>query len=415
MTTTSWQAATSGDWNIASNWNDGVPIIGVDAYIVESASNPLTVTFSTNVSDTAQSLSMENATLSMSTGTLDLQRASNLGDYMMGIQSTNAFHQSGGTIIFENDESLNNTSDIEGEASGVVQTGGTIQVNQGTLDILGNSNFAGTLTGEGGPTGGTIVLETDSTYRFMPGVRLETAALMLNPGTNTALIVETNVAYAGYFTAVGGGDDLDVTTNTFTLTGTDELNGLVTGTTGEVLSQGTLTDDYMTLGGGTLENQGTVLQGNKITDSTSILNDAGATYDINSNSTILGGGDFINAGTLGKSSTTGTANIDASVTSTGTILVTLGTLEFDGTNNAYSGSIDGSGTITFAGGMDAYSGPVATHTLSAGTALNISNVNLMGNGTTLSLAGSLTYGATFYENATSNVGQVTFSTSTRIN
>ena len=50
-TATTWTAGTSGDWNVAGNWSDGVPVAGKATWITEDVDSPITV----SVADSAAS------------------------------------------------------------------------------------------------------------------------------------------------------------------------------------------------------------------------------------------------------------------------------------------------------------------------------------------------------------------------
>ena len=107
-----------------------------------------------------------------------------------------------------------------------------------------------------------------------------------------------------------------------------------------------------------------------------------------------GNGNFQNNAVLEKTGGSGTSQLFASVTNTGTVSITTGTLEFDGPSNTLSGTISGVGTIAFgAGSTQLEVTPTVSNFLIDG-----GNVTLAGNTSTLTgsftlLGGALNFGA----------------------
>jgi hypothetical protein len=116
-----------------------------------------------------------------------------------------------------------------------------------------------------------------------------------------------------------------------------------------------------------------------------------------------GAGDFQNNATLAKTGGTGTSHIAASVTSSGTVSVTTGTLEFDGPSNTLGGTISGTGTVAFgAGTTQLQVNPTVSNLLIDGGSVSFTpTLNYFGNlsetsgvltlsGTTPTITGSFT-------------------------
>ncbi len=380
MPSTNW-TGTAGDnnFNTAGNWTAGVPIAGEDATIDGTATAPLTILFKTGT-DTANTLGMAYATLSMSGGSLTLQNASGL----------DAFIQSAGTLDFQNGGSNSAVSSFGGP---VTETGGTIKVDAGALDLYGGGSFAGKLTGAG-----AIVFRGAQTYTLNSGTSLTLGALdVIDNGTTLALA--TSLTYTGALYQAGN-TAITLGANTLTLSGTDTLGGLVTGAAGgRLVSSGSLTTDAMTLGGAlVLENKGTLsfgsiynlYIGDSSSSTASLLNDAGATIDITGDFTMFRNGNttLVNAGTLEKTGSNGTSYIDPALTDTGTILADSGTLYFRN-NDSFAGAINGTATVAFGGS--------GTDTLLTGTVLNVAHVDVVDNGTDLVLTLPLIYSGSLYQ------------------
>ena len=399
MATTTWTAG-NGSFTAAGNWNAGVPGSGVDAIITGTSTAPLAITFATS-NIIANTLSMTYATLSMSSGSLTLQNASN----MALAQTSTGFTQTGGTLEFQNGANNAAISYI----AAVSQAAGTLKVDAGSLDVYGASSFSGTLAGAG-----DIWLRGGYTYTPDAGVSLTAAEILLYDG-GSVLALNANVTYGGdlYLEYTGNNGGLNLGTSTLTLTGSDQLLGYIYGA-GRVISQGTAALDNGTLGGSAvLENKGTVTEANGYTvgDSSAstakLLNDVGAIINITGDNGIGRNGSttLINSGTLEKTAGSGTSYIDPQVTSTGTIAANTGTLYFRD-SDSFSGTIGGTGTVTLGYGYQ--------YTVGAGTVLSVANLTFTDNGTEVTFAGNETYVGNLYlyNNSFLNLGATTLTLTT---
>ena len=128
-----------------------------------------------------------------------------------------------------------------------------------------------------------------------------------------------------------------------------------------------------------------------------IENVGGTTFNLISDAAGIGinpsgSGNFSNSGTLAKTGGTGISHIAVSVTSTGTVSVTTGVLEFDGPSNSFSGTISGTGTVAFGAGHSqlAINPTVSNFLVNGGNVSFTPVLNYFGNFTETS--GALTLG-----------------------
>jgi hypothetical protein len=123
-----------------------------------------------------------------------------------------------------------------------------------------------------------------------------------------------------------------------------------------------------------------------LTIGTSFAISSGAIYDLAADIGLSAGASakITNAGVIEKTTGKNTSTLGGAVTSTGTILVNSGTLEFS--NRAtISGDLGGAGTVDFAGGAQ----------ISAGTTLSVGTLKFGG---TLTLGAGLSYGGALVMN-----------------
>ena len=297
-------------------------------------------------------------------------------------QSASTLVNDGGTNAFANAGTLEGTLPTTGTANveiSVTNTG-TIAAKTGTLELSGGGSSTGAITAASGATldfgGGTFTLSGGS----ISGA----GVLQLSGGT---LATTTNILIGSSFAQTGGTIS---GSNELTISGAATFGGSSFGTqtgTGTTLLKGVTTDSGFILleGGRVLENAGTfnVSSSEIVAEGGTIKNDAGATFDFQSASTLVNDGGtnaFANAGTLeGTLPTTGTANVEISVTNTGTIAAKTGTLELSGGGSstgaitaASGATLDfGGGTFTLSGGSISGAGVLQ---LSGGTLATTTNI-----------------------------------------
>lgn len=249
------------------------------------------------------------------TGTLDLTTNIGFGTFGGKARLNNAgvLTKTGGTGTSEFDAFVDST--------------GTIRVDVGTLNLRGGSQI-------GGDTDGPAVLQLASSFG-------ETHTIVGNPSWGVArtrfLTTTLTISGSRWFVpnrldfesgTITGGDLLVRGTLNWS-GGTMSGAGITTIERGGILnlSGGTLTRDLQN--DGRINVTGTMAASNPVR----ILNRATGTIDFQNNASLgsfLGNSRLENAGTIIKSGLTGTSNIDAIVTSAGTILADRGTLNFRG-------------------------------------------------------------------------------------
>ena len=273
------------------------------------------------------------------------------------------------------------TFDLQGTAdlsnaytNGTVYDGGTF-TNAGTLEqstvtgtatlayALNNSAtvdaMAGTLAAAGGGTwsgaigiGGSVAL-TGGTFTLDAGASIAP----ISGGSGTLQVTGGTLAIAGSVTAhrcrhrrrhahLAGplAAVSQVTWSSGAIVGSITDDGSLTVTDGGTAS---LTGRYTNAGSIVLDTGVTVYQASP-SSAASIINQAGATFDLQGtadlsndyiNGNVYDGGTFTNAGTLEKSTGTGTATIAYAITGAGAIVVDSATLEPTGTVTGTNASI----------------------------------------------------------------------------
>jgi len=294
----------------------------------------------------------------------------------------------------------------------------------GTLVLAGGSWSGSTLANAGLITGygaGSIGIDFQNACTLLNtglvegavGVWLDGAGTVTNFGTidgtggtavqfgsaSDVLVAEGGSDFIGV--VVGGGGTLDLAGGTGTLSGlggtatlTGAVSATVTGFGAYDIGAGsawTLTGDSTIAAGrsltiaGLLTNAGTVQQAAIVTlASGSILNATGAAWDLANGVAPASGatGAFTNAGTLTRMAATGVNHVGVDFTSTGTVAIVGGTLEFDGPVNSFAGTVSGGGTLAFGGGVS---------TLGPGLTLSTAAVAIKGAATQVLLDESLAW------------------------
>lgn len=284
------------------------------------------------------------------------------------------------------------TSYIQGNLTST----GTINAATGMIEFqdAANSTIGGTVSGAG-----TIWLVSGGNYTIDAGTKLTVA----NLGLYGNILFDGNVSYGNSFDF--GGGTLDLNAHTVTLFGPDTLNGTVDGGgTLTILHKTTAATNGLTLAGatvlnlaGTLVSDGGMTFGTGTSDATTL--DIAATGVLNLNydnySGYSGAPVLTNAGLIEKTGLTGTSSMDASLTNTGTILVSEGTLQVQTpVASSIGGTVEGAGAFVLQGGSS---------TLAPGVALTVGAFSLVGGDTNV-LNLSLTYAGDYTLNgATENL------------
>jgi hypothetical protein len=195
-----------------------------------------------------------------------------------------------------------------------------------------------------------------------------TSGMSLGSGTfggTGAVTVAGNSTWSGGTLDVGTGG----LTNSGTLTLSNTSSAVVLAGNGRLTNAGTIVQS----GAGGLDIQSTV------TNATTLLNQHGATYDLEADSGISstsGGGKITNAGLLEKSVGTGTSTIGVRLNNTGTVEVNTGTLLVSGivkqihSNILRAGAWVVNGTASVPATLDISSGSFASIGAKAKVTLN---------------------------------------------
>jgi fibronectin-binding autotransporter adhesin len=326
----------------------------------------------------------------------------NFGNYVTGSSSfSNAgtFAKTGGTLTSHVDSVVTNT--------------GLLSAATGTIEFDDGGSFGGTLAGAGTLAFGGGVASLTSSAISVGNLLFDGAAATLTAPLSTTGSVTLS---AGTLTLNGKANSFahfteESSNNTLILNGDSlALQNAYLGS-GDLIGTGTLTTGgtttlagwngnytYSFNGGIAWTNTGTVNQVYSVYQSGtgfSLTNVAGAVYDMAGDYFLSNGvagsvgSSFANAGLLEK--TVGTATNEVALaftnTSTGTIAVASGTIEFDG-GGSFAGTLSGAGTISFGTGTDS---------LANGVSIGVSEILV--DGGTITLGGNETYtAAQIYEN-----------------
>jgi fibronectin-binding autotransporter adhesin len=366
MASVSWTATTSGSWNNATNWSNGVGPQNGDDVTINPSGSSITVTYGTGTlnldslvtgaGDTLDVTGGQLATqgngyriggdLIIGGGTLRLVGGGNQGN-TIGADLT----QTGGTLAFVNDAVL--------QGGILKQSAGTMSIAHGVLLDQDAGTIGGTISGAG-----EFQISNNGTTVLASGAVISTGALVVAQGT---LFLQEKLTYANRFSLAG---TLDLNGNVVTLSGHDALDGDVNSGTLNLTGSGHL--NQLTLENGaflniasTINQTGDIqLGGNTGTGTLNIA--AGAALRITGNSGINQGsnaGILINKGTLekiGGGGIAGQTQIHDAITSTGTIDAAVGTINFVGPNSGaqstITGAITGAGTVEFSNGSTTLGG-----------------------------------------------------------
>jgi hypothetical protein len=235
-----------------------------------------------------------------------------------------------------------------------VTSTGKIDVAAGTLRLSGATNsISGSIIGAG-------TLELNAGSDTLAKSLVVTVGSLLFDGATVNL--GGALTYAGSLQQSGG--TLALSGNDLTLSGPFNFTGGYISGTGTIATSGVTTVTGGALSGSmVLQNSGTLVQsgswyvGYNSGDTAELENLAGGTLRIENNTTLYGqGADAVNnAGTIVKTGGAA-AQIDASLTNTGSVTISAGQLNIDGTTNTLGGDFAGAGTLDLYEGTDAISG-----------------------------------------------------------
>jgi hypothetical protein len=311
------------------------------------------------------------------------------------------------TGVITNDGTINKTSNVSGSTEFNVTltntTTGTVHVISGQILITASGTSAGTFTAD---ANAALNLSGFLTYTLNPGAQITGAGVLdILSGSNLTFTVNGNVPASN----LQFDSDIGKINGSGTLTPTNfTWNSGTVAVTTVIPANGTL--NIATGGGkslsGTLTNNGTVnvtSTANVGIGNTTITNTSTGTFNFLSDKDFSGGGGtFVNAGMLTKSSLSGgTTNLGPALNNSGTVDVQSGVLNLGGGGNssgtwkaedgatlAFTGStmtLSNGSTLTSVGtGLLTLSGTFATVTITGNVTANtftISSGNLQGSGT----------------------------------
>ncbi len=194
--TTSWANASDGDWNVAANWDNGVPGAGDDACVILAGTYTVT-------NNTAPGINVNSLTLGGASGTQTLDSdegiaiaaASTIGpngrwEWRIGALSGGATLTNNGSVV------------IDGFFSGILRTitgAGTELVNEGSLD-----------------------LQQDQLHLVDGGALTNNGSIIKTIVGSSASEIETSGATPGFFTNTGS---IEVQAGTFTIDAPSRTDG----------------------------------------------------------------------------------------------------------------------------------------------------------------------------------------------
>ncbi len=357
-------------------------------------------------------------------GAVTLNGALSLGDNAKATVLTNS---SKGVIILASNQNIG-----AGSAAGteIVNAGTLAKADQSTSVFYGQTLSTGTVTAAAGANlyfaaagnslGGTIsgagqvALIGGATATLAAGAKITVGTFGIY--NNAQVTLAGNVTDSGAFTENGAGTAINLAGYTLALSGAasfvyQNYSDPYIGGPGVLDTSGaTNAYGYDLAAGAVWNNTGTITQTNTATiadNGTTLNNLAGGVYDIAGDYNIYAGDNsqltaINNAGVFAKTMGSGQSSVYQNVTNTGTIAVATGVeLNLDGASNAIGGVVSGSGTLGFGGGST---------TIDPGADFTVAGLSIFavpGGGTTVTLAGNLTYGGGFslgWSGVTLNLG-----------
>jgi uncharacterized repeat protein (TIGR03803 family) len=324
------------------------------------------------------------------------------------LTNTGTVYEAGtNNIMAENGATLSNaagaTFDLPGDGS-VGQVGGGTLANAGTLEKTGGT--ATSTISSSFVNSGAVIVQTGALALASAGGTSTGGTFAVSKGATLDLTGGSTTAYAGTYTAAGGGTvllgsgTLKVGSGgvTFDMAGTlfQWTGGAIDVTNGDFTNTGNIHDpgsgNVVVTGAGTLSNDGTFYEAGTrsvlLENGATLSNARGATFNLTDNGDLgqSGGGTLANAGTLEKTGGTGNSVISSSLVNSAAISVRTGTLAL-----ASAGGTSTGGTFAVSQGatLDLTSGSTTAY---AGTYTG------SGLGTVLLGSGTLkvgTAGATF--------------------
>jgi len=370
LSTVSWVAGLSGDWDTKSDWSTGQVPNGTQDVII-SAPGTYTITHNVGDSDSFKSLTVSNANvlLDVTSGSLTQTGASNSVSTVDGTLILNGvtFSVTGGTFTASGSTTLTNT-DLSATTGGqmafpkattfttdanTIQASGTgSEINLSDLSTLTNDNIYGDSSSISPTTGGDVILagnitgpitltlsDTVSTFNVAAVSSLNSATVDAGPGTfNFSGATSLNNVN---LRATSAGQILFPIATTFT-TDANTIDATGTGSKINLPDLATLTNDNIygdsssispTTGGDV------ILAGNITGPITLTLSDTTSTFNVAGVSSLNSATVDTGPGTFNFSGTTSLNNVNLGATSAGQILFPVAT-----TFTTDANTIDATGT-----------------------------------------------------------------------
>jgi hypothetical protein len=378
------------------HWSDGTISDGATrgTTLINAATGYITVDPASSQTASIQTLTLDNQ------GTIQQTGAGNLGfNTYNGLATLD--NQAGGTYDFQADGGITQTTP---DGSGIFENSGLLLKSGGTgTSALTNSGLgldnqaggeievqSGTIAVRGGgtSTGGDFVVAQGATLDLAPpGSAGETLTGTYTGSGSGAVAIDGGSLYIG--SNPGDTATFDFPRGLLQWTGGGITSGplgtkLINAPTG-FLTVAPSASQSASLQSVTIENQGTILQGDGTLGlgdyytQTTIVNDLGAVYDLQGNGNITqttpyGEGNFTNDGTLEKTGGTGTASFNGAfdVENPGTVAALSGTFDIPSIGSQIAGQALTGGTWVVSGG--------ATLDLNNGTKLTTNDASIALNG-----------------------------------
>ncbi len=343
MTNIVW-TGKSDSWGNAADWGpNGLP---TDLDAVTISVPGITVSVGAGINAAAYTLYTQGSQFNINGGNLFTVHNATFNG---------GFSQSAGTYTVSGQGATFNSS--------FALTGGTIRALSGKLTLVDGGSLAGTLAG-----GGTLELSgaNGATVYVQQGFNCQLSTILLDNGAKLGFL--TNYALAHNLTANNA--IVDLFGHSLALNATAVLSGVIGNgviNVNNTLTLGTAASST-TLDNGLIVNVlKSAVQANNlslgITDSGAKINVGKlGHYAINGNWGITDPsnvGSITNSGVFAKTGGGKLSQIDASLTSTGTLQANIGELRLNGLVNSVGGAVSGAGTLGLQGGQTTFGGKLA--------------------------------------------------------
>lgn len=367
-----WTATGTADFSVAADWTGTIDdstvhfVPASNTYIFLAAGGTYTITV-----DSAETIDgLEGGGAGT---TLDVT-----GGSLVDLAANAGYEYSGYALIgagaFDAVEGFTFAGGLD------VAAGATLTDDAATLTVTGTTNFlAGTIDG-----GGLLYLD-QATATLAATAALNIASVLLYAST---LTLQSSLSYGGTFVEANA-TTLELDGNNATFTGIADLGNVAgPGTltlTGSADGGPDLSGTVVFLDAGMLAADNVLQIGITGTDAAAMTIEAGATLNLLSGADVwsAGAASFVNDGLIEQTGATN-AQIEATLDSTGTLAVAVGTLHLED-GATLDGAVTGAGSLELDGGL---------LQLAAGASLSVAGLSVQ-DASTLALAGDQTFAGDF--------------------